>query len=85
MTTAAGTTDDGGDSLLASVRKFVANDVRSALPSLVVNGLIWVTPGWIGYRELVFLAASLGTAVMWVIAEAYWAGYRLHRPVVQVE
>jgi hypothetical protein len=65
----------------ASLTSEVVIWIKSLLPSLVVNGLLFVLPGWMGSTELLVTALALGAAASWTTAELYWAGYRLRPPL----
>ncbi|WP_128476495.1 aryl-sulfate sulfotransferase [Halorussus pelagicus] len=57
--------------------------VRDLLPGRTANGLMYVTPVWMGGPEVLALAAALLTLVVWVVCEAYWSSWRasVHSPV----
>lgn len=57
--------------------------VKNVLPGPLVNGLLFVLPGWLGTRELPVLVALVGGAGTWSVAELYWAGIRLRLPVTR--
>ncbi len=53
----------------------------SVLPSVAVNGLLYVTPPWFGVRELAATLALGCTATTWVAVELRLRGYHLRSPV----
>ena len=51
------------------------------LPSVVLNGMLYVLPPWFGIRELAATGVLVVVAVVWTGAELRWRGYRLRSPV----
>ncbi|GAA0191517.1 aryl-sulfate sulfotransferase [Halobaculum roseum] len=65
----------------ASVPKQSLDALDAVLPSIVVNGILYVLPPWFGIVEL-FATLSFGaTAAVWAGAELWWAGWRIRWPV----
>ncbi|MEZ3115636.1 arylsulfotransferase family protein [Halobaculum sp. MBLA0147] len=69
------------DSSSAPLASRVVIAIKSFLPSLVVNGLLFVLPGWMGSIELLVLALLSGILSLWAGTEAYWRGYRFRSPI----
>ncbi len=57
--------------------------VRKALPSKIVNGLLFILPAWVSDKGVIALAVLLLTGASWAGLELYWMGYglRFHMPV----
>jgi hypothetical protein len=58
-------------------------EIRSLLPSKLVNGFLFVLPPWIGVNEMVFILGAVGTAGLWTVTEVWLAGLSLRSPVVR--
>jgi hypothetical protein len=68
--------------LLSPVYAFL-NDVRNGP---LVNSVLYLAPVWVGYRELAALGGLVGTVVVWVALEWYWAAWSLSiRSPVELE
>ena len=67
-------------SSLGTVSRF-KYEVRSIVPNILINGLLFVLPIWIGFEEFIFLVVLLCASMVWVATELYWRGYRLRVPV----
>jgi hypothetical protein len=57
--------------------------VRGLFPTKVVNAIVNGTPVWMGMFDLLAALVGVATLCCWVGTEAWWAGYRLRRPVVK--
>lgn len=57
--------------------------VRSALPTKLVNGLLFVIPPWIGLNEMILLLTAVGTAGLWTVVELWLSGLTVRWPVVR--
>ncbi|WP_224334459.1 aryl-sulfate sulfotransferase [Haloprofundus halobius] len=51
--------------------------VRGVVPGSVVNGIVYLVPGWMGPLEGVALLALVGGGVTWAALEWRWSPYRL--------
>ena len=49
--------------------------VRGLLPGRTANGLMYVTPVWMGGPEVLALGAILLTLLVWLVSEAYWSSW----------
>lgn len=58
--------------------------VRSLIPGIVLNGILFVIPTWMGFLDLAAVLGCTGTLVLWVGAEFYWRGYRVSLPLYRV-
>jgi len=47
--------------------------LKAVIPSLVVNGLLYVSPSWVRFTDLVFAAVFLGATLSWGTVEFYWS------------
>lgn len=67
---------------LSAVDRFVYA-IRDAVPSLVMNGVLYVLPRWITPVSALGLATALSTAGVWLLLEFRWAPYSLalRRPI----
>lgn len=57
--------------------------ISDLLPSLVVNGVLFILPPWMGALEVLVLVFATSTLVAWGGLEAYWRGYRIQTPVIR--
>ncbi|QIO25454.1 arylsulfotransferase family protein [Haloarcula sp. JP-L23] len=57
--------------------------LEGILPSVVVNGLLYVLPPWFGVRELAATFALACTATVWAGIELRWRGYHLRTPIAR--
>lgn len=62
----------GGGNPVVGALKSALFTLSNLLPPLVVNGLLWVVPPWMGAREILIAGAALGIASVWVALELYW-------------
>ncbi|MEZ3144852.1 hypothetical protein [Halobaculum sp. MBLA0143] len=69
--------DRGAD---APVTSRVVIWIKSLLPSLLVDGLLFVLPGWMWSTELLVAALATASVGSWATAELYCAGYRSRAP-----
>lgn len=51
--------------------------IKDLLPSILVNSVLYVLPGWMGFIELMALLTTVGTLGVWGIVEYRWAPWRL--------
>jgi hypothetical protein len=65
--TADAATDDGFAPLAA-----LSDAVLGLLPSRLVNGVLYVSPVWMGRREFFFATLAGLAAVAWAVTEAKW-------------
>jgi hypothetical protein len=72
--------DGGGGSI---VRSFWLS-VRSLLPSLLTNAVLYVLPPWVRFAELTAMGALGGSLALWIVLEYRWSAYRIvaRRPIV---
>ncbi|WP_276298958.1 arylsulfotransferase family protein [Halorussus lipolyticus] len=49
--------------------------VRGLLPGRTANGLMYVTPVWMGGPEVLALGAIVLTLLVWLLAELYWSSW----------
>jgi hypothetical protein len=77
----AGQVASGGESAGPLDRAWAV--VRGLLPGRTANGLMYVTPVWMGGPEVLALAAGVVTLLLWLLFEAYWSSWRasVHSPV----
>lgn len=63
----------------------IADDIvaawSNAIPSMLLNPLLYVLPPWIGVVEVGGILLFLTTTTVWGSVELYWSSYRLRRPV----
>lgn len=57
--------------------------LKDFLPALLVNALLFVSPPWVGFTELLAVAALLGWLCLWVAAEFRWSSFSLRRPIAR--
>ncbi|MFW5919659.1 MAG: arylsulfotransferase (asst), partial [Halanaeroarchaeum sp.] len=55
--------------------------LERVLPSIVVNGLLYVLPPWFGVWELAATLVFACTTTVWASVELHWRGYYLRVPV----
>jgi hypothetical protein len=55
--------------------------LEGVVPSILLNGLLYVLPPWFGIRELAATGVLAAAGVAWVGAELRWRGYRLRSPI----
>jgi hypothetical protein len=48
--------------------------VKGAIPGKYLNGLMYITPVWMGIPELAAIAGGLVTIILWGVCELWWAG-----------
>ncbi|MFC4544412.1 aryl-sulfate sulfotransferase [Halosolutus amylolyticus] len=76
---------DGGSTLGISPLGYVGDLIESILPHRVYNGLLFVSPVWMGQTEFAAVAIALLTGLAWVGLEIRWrvrdAGIRFRLPV----
>jgi len=76
---------DGGDGGLLALPGAAMTAVEDAIPAKVLNGALYVLPGWFEVGDLFALVGFVVVAATWGGAEAYWRGYRLRLPVGRVD
>jgi hypothetical protein len=54
--------------------------LKGLFPGKYLNGVVYVTPIWMGFAELLALAVGLLAAIAWAGTECYWAVRRGWRP-----
>jgi hypothetical protein len=57
--------------------------IRDSLPSLLVNGVVFVMPAWIGFRDVLTVVGMVGIAGLWVTVECYWSAWTLRWPLTR--
>ena len=57
--------------------------VKGALPGRTANGLMYVTPVWMGGPEVLAIAFALLVVLVWIVAELYWSPWTasVHKPM----
>lgn len=74
-----GETQSGGADGQSPLKR-IKLTVKSVIPSLLINGLIFLLPPWIGFGELVYVFALSGIGIVWMSTEFRWSSYQLRWP-----
>jgi hypothetical protein len=77
-TTAGDGAEAGGETVggfVGWIRSWVVLPLKKALPSLVVNSLLFVLPPWIALRELVALLGLIVVGILWPPLEIWWSDW----------
>ena len=53
--------------------------LKEVTPSVMVNGLLYISPSWVRFTDLIFGFLFLGTALSWGGVELYWSRYVPHK------
>jgi len=51
--------------------------LKDAVPSLVANGLLYVSPSWVRFSDLAFAAVGLSAGLVWTGVEFYWSRFSI--------
>ncbi|MFW5940049.1 MAG: aryl-sulfate sulfotransferase [Halolamina sp.] len=69
----------------ASVPKQSLSALDVVLPSVLVNGILYVLPPWFGIVELFAALLLTATTAGWAATELWWTGWRVRSPVFRGE
>jgi len=72
-------------SLLTSLSKQVWFVIKDAIPSWLLNAVLFVMPSWIQFTDLPLLVLMGGSTFSWAIFEFRWSRYQLRSPLSRTE
>ena len=71
---------EGGRSLVSTI----ISGFLSIIPPIIIHGIQFVMPAWVGAPEVGTMGVAVMSAICWGGIEAYWRDYRLRTPVMRV-
>ena len=57
------------------------NLIQGLVPSLLVNGVVFIMPAWVGFRDVLTVVGMGAIAFVWAVAEFRWSAWELQSPL----
>lgn len=57
------------------------NLIKGLVPSLVVNGVVFIMPAWVGFRDVLTVVGMGTIGVVWAAAEFRWSAWEIQSPL----